>query len=430
MKGYNTGRKGLLRVACTMLVAGATFGAGMAVTGAQSPAHEHHSVDAAPPPVLRDDIHGPVPSASRAPTAAFDGAGRLWLVWVESRYVLVSSSSDSGRSFEPAIRVNPAPEDVDANSESRPKIAVGPLGQIYVSYTRAGVKPYTGDIRFARSLDHGRTFSAPVTVNDDGLETGHRFDTLAVGQDGRVMVAWIDKRDLDEAGRAGRPYDGAALYYAVSSDEGRSFGRNRKLKDGICECCRIVSAVVPGGRIALLWRDILPGGIRDHSITSIGADLVAGPVTRATRDGWAINACPHHGPALAIARDGTYHAVWFTGAGPAGAGTFYARSTDGGRSFNAPRPVGQSSAPSHATVYAAGRRVWIAWKQPGGPEGTSVFAERSDDNGITWGPARMVASTTGASDHPFLVGGNGDVFLSWFTAGEGYRLVRLDERHR
>ena len=234
-----------------------------------------------------------------------------------------------------------------------------------------------------------------MTLNDDGVETGHRFDTLVVGADGRIVVAWIDKRDLEQASRDGRKYDGAALYYAVSRDEGRTFERNRKLKDGICECCRLAPAVEPGGRVALFWRDILPGGIRDHVLGWIGQDSAAGPVTRVAHDGWAIDACPHHGPSLAISTDGMYHAVWFTGAGPAGPGAFYARSADRGHSFSEPRRVGQPSAQSHAVVFAESRRVWLAWKQSTSPQATGVFVQRSDDDGATWGPAQEIAATGG-----------------------------------
>jgi hypothetical protein len=375
--------------------------------------------------LLRTGIRGPAAGVSRAPSAALDPSGRLWLAWAENRYVFVSSSRDEGRSFEPAVPVNPAPEDIDANSESRPKIAIGPRGQLYVTYTRAGAKPYTGDVRFSRSIDAGHSFSTPVTVNDDGVETGHRFDTLVVGTDGRIVVAWIDKRDVEQASRDGRRYDGAALYYAVSRDEGRTFDRNRKLKDDICECCRLAPAVEPGGRVALFWRDILPGGIRDHVLGWIGQDSAVGPVTRVAHDGWAIDACPHHGPSLAISRDGTYHAVWFTGAGPLGAGAFYARSADRGHSFSEPRRVGRPSAQSHAVVFAEGRRVWLAWKEPASPEGVTVFVQHSDDEGATWAPAQQVASTAGSSDHPFVIGSARGVFVSWFTAAEGYRLVRV-----
>lgn len=204
------------------LVVMAAFTVAPCVVGAQ---HASHGV-AAPAP----------PGTVTTPTVAFDSTGRLWRVWVEGQKVLVSSSADLGRTYRPPVAVTREPEKVDANGESRPKIAIGPGGEVFVSWTRYGTRAYTGDIRFARSVDGGRTFSAPRTINDDRLETGHRFDALAVGPDGTVYLVWIDKRDLERAAAATQEYGGAALYFATSRDRGLTFAPNRKIKDHICEC--------------------------------------------------------------------------------------------------------------------------------------------------------------------------------------------------
>ena len=386
---------------------------------------QHATQDRQPPSSLRDGITGPIAGASRVPTAAFDATGRLWLTWVESNRVLVSRSDDQGASFSRATVVTPQAEEIDANSESRPKIALGPAGQIYVTFTRLGATPYTGDVRFARSLDGGRSFSEPTTINDDGLAVGHRFDTLAVTSEGLIYVAWIDKRDQEAAAREHRAYEGAALYYTVSRDGGGTFVPNRKLKDGVCECCRLAPAIDRAGRLTLFFRDILPGSIRDHSIATIRPDLSAGPAARATGDGWAIGLCPHHGPSLAIDQAGTYHVVWFTGGGADGPGSFYARSIDHGRTFISPMLLGGKNGQGHAAVLSHEQTVYVVWKEPAQSRGSVVFARQSDDGGISWGSTREIARSQGMSDHPFLVGSNDGVFLSWFSSSEGYRLVPL-----
>jgi hypothetical protein len=370
----------------------------------------------APPPVPT----GPRAATSSVPTAAFAPDGSLWLAWVDQSRVYASSSKDLGKTFAPAVAVSPAGEAIDANGEARPKIAVGPKGEVYVSYTRKGQRPFTGDIRFSRRLPDGR-FPEPITVNDDGLATGHRFDTLAVSPRGEVRLVWIDKRDLEAAKEKSGGYEGAALYQAVSADGGRTFGPNSKIKDGICECCRLAVAWDVETPL-LLWRDIFDGGIRDHSIARLDG---AGPpiARRATDDGWKIDGCPHHGPAVAIGADGTWHLAWFTGEGKRGTGTFYRRSTDQGRSFSEPIRVGSMGAGRPALVVVGGR-VWLAWKEPGG-ERTAIKAMRSDDAGVTWSEARELARTRDNSDHPLLVARGADAFLSWFTAQEGYRLVPI-----
>jgi hypothetical protein len=359
---------------------------------------------------------------SLVPTPAFDANGRLFVTFVEGDHVWVTRSDDGGRSFEAAARVNPQPEKVDSNGEGRPKIAVGRKGELYVSYTQRLARPYTGNIRFARSTDGGRSFSSPITANDDGTVTGHRFDSLAVGPKGEVYLAWIDKRDLDAAEAAGRKYAGGALYYAVSYDGGRTFSANRRLKDEICECCRIAFAF-DGGVPVLFWRDILPGGIRDHSLLRLGP-AGAEDVRRASVDDWKIEACPHHGPALAVDAAGVYHLAWFT-AGTRAQGLLYAHTSDQGRSFSASYQFGSVDRSSHPTLLAQGGDLYLAWKEssPGG--GSAIRLLQSRDGGRGWLPSRDVARTLGASDHPILIARGTAGLLSWFTAREGYRLIPL-----
>lgn len=360
------------------------------------------------------------------PTAAFDRAGRLWVVRVDGKHIAVGVSRDRGTSFDAPARVTRAEEDVDANGEARPKIAFGAEGEIYVSWTRQGDKPYTGDIRFAVSRDGGRTFSEPRTINDDGLAIGHRFDALHVNDAGHVYVAWIDKRDLEAATRVGAEYAGAALYYAVSLDGGRTFAPNRKIKDHICECCRLAVGFDAAGLPVVVWRDVIDGSVRDHGIARFDAPDRPAPPARATNDGWKIDACPHHGPSLSIAPDGTLHLVWFTGEGPAGPGSFYAHSTDGGRTFSAPVRMSADDTVGHAVTLAVGPRVLVAWKGAGREGSRPILLRESGDGGRTWKAERVIAATAAQSDHPFLLEHGGHVYLSWYTEAEGYRLIPVD----
>lgn len=365
----------------------------------------------APPP-------GPLPKEATTPTAAFDAGGRLWLAWVEGTHVQVSVSEDLGRTFRKAVAVNRDPEPIDANGESRPKIAVGRGGEIFVSYTRKGSRPYTGDVRFTRSTDDGTTFSTPVTVNDDGKPTGHRFEAVGVGPDGKVHVFWIDKRDKDAADAEKRVYAGAALYHAWSADGGKTFSANRKLKDNVCECCRLAVGfhdAVP----VVLWRDIFPNGARDHAFMRVEGD--APSTHRVAFDDWKIAGCPHHGPALAIGADGTLHASWFTGAGVEGAGTFYARSTDGGRTWSDAVRLGSLKDAGRPQVAVAGASVFLLWREGAGAG--AVVGITSRDGGKSWTPGQELARTAGSrSDHPLLVPSKDAAYLSWLT-DEGYRLV-------
>ena len=368
---------------------------------------------------------GPPPAHGAFPSAAFDEDGRLWVTWIDGQHVAVARSADQGRTFGAATRVTVEPEEIDATGDARPKVVLGADGEVYLAWTRRGTRPFTGDIRFARSVDDGRSFSAPRTINDDGLPTGHRFETLGVNDRGELFMIWIDKRDLEAARTADEPYAGAALYYTWSTDGGATFAPNRKIKDHVCECCRIALAFDEDGWPVVVWREVLDGSIRDHGIVRFLDRDRFTSIGRVAEDGWRIDGCPHHGPGLARDIDGTYHAVWLTGFGPQGGGAFYARTIEDGLTFTEPMRVGTRTTLGHADVEALGRHIVIVWKERVEPNATAVHLMDSDDAGHTWSATREVARTTGISDHPLLITDGERVVLTWHTEHEGLRVLGL-----
>jgi hypothetical protein len=172
----------------------------------------------------------------------------------------------------------------------------------------------------------------------------------------------------------------------------------------------------------LLFRDILPGGVRDHSLARLAEAGVE--VRRASVDEWKIEACPHHGPALAVDAGGTYHLAWFT-AGSRAQGLLYANTRDQGRTFSTPFSFGSAERSSHPAVLSVGQHVYLAWKEslPAGGYAARVLYSR--DGGQRWSAPRDLARTDGGSDHPLLVARGAVGLLSWFTEREGYRLLPL-----
>lgn len=378
--------------------------------------------------VSREDAWAAMLAAetSLAVSVAFDKQGRLWRVRAEDGHVLVDRAPDAGGAFGSATRVNAEAEPIATSGDNRPKIAIGKDGTVYVSYTRMGDRPFSGDIRFARSVDDGKSFSAPVTVNDNREVISHRFDALIIDGEDRVHLVWIDKRDESAARKAGESYPGAALYHAVSSDRGETFGPNAKLIDHSCECCRIALALGPDGVPSAFWRHVYDGNIRDHALMRLDGRNAP---QRITHGHWQVDACPHHGPALAIDRTGVHHFAWFDN-GPHARGLFYAYSRDGGRSVSKPRPISEPSLrPGHPTLLAHGEsgRIWLAWKEFDG-ELTRLRAMYSTDGGRNWSDPVTAASSADATDHPQLLAHGERVFVSWNTAAEGHLLLPIGDQ--
>lgn len=382
-----------------------------ALTAPAAQAHGDHGGGAASTPA--------VPRPELGTSVAFAPDGSLQAVGYERGHVVLYRSTDGGAQWQTVGVVNGKPERISADGENRPKLAFAADGAALVSWTRPLAKPYSGEIRFARAAD-GVHFDAPITVHRNRDEITHRFDSLAVSGKGQVLVTWIDKRDLEAARRkqgAKADYRGAAVYAAVSNDDGRSFRPEVKLADHSCECCRIAIANDVDGLPVVLWRHVFGADERDHALTRFDAAGKPGAVVRATFDRWRIDACPHHGPSLAIAADGTRHAVWFN-AREGEPRVFYGRLI--GEAVEGQRSVGGERA-AHADIAVAAKDVVaIVWKEFDGTR-TQLRAELSTDGGRQFGEARTLAATEGASDQPRLVR-NGDRLLAfWRTEREGMK---------
>src|SRR5687768_6333463 len=102
----------MLRIAAIFLMSCAT----VALAGQQNSAGEesNHSMSTSSRPA----------KSTLAVGVTLDGSGRLWLARVEDQRLLVSWSEDDGKSFSNPVLVTPEPENISADGESRPKIAV------------------------------------------------------------------------------------------------------------------------------------------------------------------------------------------------------------------------------------------------------------------------------------------------------------------
>jgi hypothetical protein len=372
------------------------------------------------PLALAHDMDHMAKAPELGASAAFDGHGRLWVVDAVDGHVRLRHSDDDGRSLSAPIPVNAQAERIYAEGENRPKLAFGPHDEIYVSWSQPRAKPWTGFVRFARSLDGGAHFSAPITVHHDRAEITHRFDALAVDGKGRIVIAWIDKRDLLAAEAARKPYLGAAVYYSWSDDGGVTFVPERKLVDQSCECCRIALATTPQGDVVAFFRSIYGDNIRDHAYAVLTTQGQAATATRATFSDWHIAGCPHHGPGLAIGADGTRHAVWYEAKTQP---TIWYGQLDPGHAPHHRLAIAAAGA-SHADVAVHGHDVWVVWNHVSAA-GYSLVLRHSTDNGAHFGPARDIAQSTVAVGSPQLLQKNGRVFVAWNTA-DGFRLIAAE----
>ena len=348
--------------------------------------------------------------------AAFAPDGSVVIVGVDAGRLFVQRRQTNG-AWDERKQLEIGEDKVATNGDNRPKIAFGLKDDVVISYTHPLAKPYTGEIRMLRSDNGGKTFSRPFTVHQDRQIITHRFDAIQFDARGDLYTFWIDKRDAEQARQRAKDgasdYDGAAIYYNIASDGGHVVTEDRKLADYSCECCRISLIAQPQEGVAALWRHVFPGSVRDHAFAHVSRAQVSTPV-RASHDDWMIRACPHHGPGLARAADGGYHAVWF-GDRKGEQRVRYGRLDAKGQAVGEALVLPDARA-EHPDMVSSGQRVVIAWRSFDGVN-TQISAWLSEDDGRHFTLHRMQSSTL-ENDYPRLIERDGNIALVWRTERE------------
>ena len=240
-----------------------------------------------------------------------------WRVWF-------ARSRDRGVTWSTPVAVSPPGEPLLLDLDSSPIVVCDDEHHVGIGWSTAVYPPgqleHTGDVRFARSMDGGRTWDAASTVNDDVASgpSRHSHQSFAVYPDGSLLAAWLDDRPGGERLDAdvSEGVD-ASIYVARSLDFGAHWGPNSAQWSRACHGCRVAVAVDLMMRPLLSFRKHYPGQIRD-----IVMGRPDGPPVRVFDDHWVAPDEPSAGASLVISRDGTLRSVWYTAA-PGRAGVWF-----------------------------------------------------------------------------------------------------------
>jgi hypothetical protein len=412
---------GLLRSAHAFLVVAKIALLWAIALSAQAIAQHHdHAKMAAPKRVACTEA---TLVCARKATPVFAPDGALWLLWATDDRVLLARSPDLGQSFGAPVKVHNDPLQLDWGPDARPQMVFDAQGRKHVVFNIFKDKAFNGEALYARTATADGPFVPLAQVTKDA--ESQRFEVVTLKPDGGLLIAWLDKRARAAARQQGLKYPGAGLYFASGDTASGALQDAKLLREGTCECCRLAVAAKPTGVPVILFRNIYDGSMRDHAVIAFDAAGQPGPMHRVSEDNWVTDACPHHGPSLAISPAGTYHAAWFTD-GRARQGIFYARSDDEGAKFSEPAPIGsQDKNPSRPFLMAAHGKIWMAWKEFGGADSV-LMSKWSGDDGRTWSEPKVVARTADDSDHPILIANANSTFASWLTKADGYRLLKLE----
>jgi hypothetical protein len=153
-----------------------------------------------------------------------DGAEHLYALWQEIIFsggshggeILFGVSDDGGRSFSQPMNLSRSSEGDGKGRINRNiwhngslDIATAPGGLVFAAWTE-----YDGRLWFARSGDRGRNFSKPLLVAGDPPNLPARAPALAAGIDGAVVLAWASGDDPAGDIRIARSIDGGRSFSA------------------------------------------------------------------------------------------------------------------------------------------------------------------------------------------------------------------------
>lgn len=307
-----------------------------------------------------------------------------------------------------AVRVNPAGLEADSLHQA-PGMAVGPAGEIYVSWSSRKSKPegtlFASDLRLSRSLDGGQSFEPPLRINED-RPISHSFEGLAVAADGTVLVTWIDSRE---------GWEKAGTYLARITQRGTLVDSLVQLDSATCVCCRVDVTTAPQNVVAATWRKVFPGNFRDMVVSlSHDGGRAFTPSTLIHDDRWHMTACPHRGGVVGMDGRGRIFLSWYTEGTKEEPSLLFTMSRDG-QHFPRPKRLDTSatSIPDHLrmAVDASGRAV-IVWEDATAVR-RRVLLRYTTDGGETFSPVQTLSQAIKAYAPDVAVSPTGDFIVVW-----------------
>jgi hypothetical protein len=169
-----------------------------------------------------------------------------------NREVFMAFSDDGGRSFSKNQRIAK-----EACPCCKTALAAGAQGRVYAGWRQVLPGEFR-HIAVAASEDGGKTFSSPVIVSDDRWMIAAcpvSGPALSVGDDGALRVVWYTEGEKAAPG----------LYWATSSDNGKTFSESRPLAKGRGRGTPLLLASGKSGA-AVVWESNEGGASRVVSV--------------------------------------------------------------------------------------------------------------------------------------------------------------------
>lgn len=271
--------------------------------------NHHHAKEVARQPVLLSHTN----NKASCVYLTNDEKNKPLISWCEGdasgkKLFFMSFFNENKNGFDTAIHI-PVEQNAVFMEEGMPKVAVKNDGTIIAVYeTNAPTKQnsWAGFIHYIQSFDKGKTWTQPLCVHEDTASgKTHSYAAIARLNDGEIGACWLDES-------LGNKEQGRAIKFAKTNGN-NGFQHELLIDSFACQCCRTAISSDDKGNVSILFRDVLPGSVRDISISTSSDDgKTFSHASSFSNDNWIIHGCPEDGPSVSDNNKNTY-ATWFTG---------------------------------------------------------------------------------------------------------------------
>jgi hypothetical protein len=313
------------------------------------------------------------------PQVAVSSSGNIFVTFGAGEDIHVCKSVDRGRTFSAPTKIGQVPK-LALGMRRGPRIVA--IDEVVVI---TAISHESGNVLAWNSVDGGETWSHAINVNDEPRSAREGLHDLAVDNNGLPFCTWLDLR----TGRT-------QVYGAGSKDGGKTWEKNIRVyaspSGTVCECCHPSVVIDENRRVHVMWRNLIDGNRDMYVVTSDDEGQSFGIAEKLGVGSWQLNACPMDGGDIAVNPDGDLLTVWRRD------GTLY--SAEPG--LDSERLLGRGEQPS---IVATSNGYFITWVDRRGGELLLLHPASANPVTIAKKASDPVLAAPGS--------GNGPVVLVW-----------------
>lgn len=306
-------------------------------------------------------VGAPVTIVSGAiqPHLAIGADGAVYVVMIHQGNIAVSVSRDEGTSFGSPVVAIDVKGRARGGAHRGPRIGVDMRHRLTVTapvtFDEAETRRRypTAELYVTQSVDGGRTWTAPLQVNEVSKQAPEALHWMVVAPGGETHIAWLDMRARQEHGQD--------IYYSRLIDG--KLTANQRVASTVCECCAPGLAVDPLGNPLLAYRE---GGSKPSREIFTRRSTDGGrhftDAIQVNRTNTREETCPMSAPAVAVSVDGKRTAIAWKDIRTGEPNVYWSVSEQA--PFGEERLVHESTEgiQNHPSLtFDKAGRVWVAW---------------------------------------------------------------------